>query len=517
MDARLALILFLTLLAAGCSGAAEESDAVATRAGDYGEYATQAEGGDDSDARLADDLLIEPISIEPLDDAFAEPDPLDPSPSAISVTAPIGHSDDGPRRPADYRPVHNDTRLAEFGIHRYESERLRLYTDIDPTVAETLPEIVDQVYPAWIEYFGELPPAEDGSEFQLTGYLMANAQTFIAAGLLPEEFQELQHGQHRGLEFWMYDQPTDYYRRHLLLHEATHCFMTIVPSPQIPPLWYLEGMAELLGVHQFDEEGRARFAMMPPSSEAVSGFGRVELIQQMIAEGRGLTIEGVSRLGVAEFSESRSEPYAWSWAFCAFLDGHPRYHDRFRQLCLLRDGNELVRQLDASFHDEMAILWIEWELFISQIEYGHQIDRSAIDFRGGRPLAAGASATLEVAADRGWQPTDVRVEAGRAYRITATGEVSLADEPRPWVSTPRGISIRYAHGRPIGRLLAGIVGEGPPGEIGTCGLLHPIEVGEGVEFTASEAGTLYLWINDRWSELDDNRGGYTVTIEGIEG
>ncbi len=526
MNVRDWLIVCLGTWMSGCSGPADETDSVATRTAPTttAEIAPETDAVDDDNAgtRIPDDRLIEPISIEPAAGRAVESPqlPVTNAPpehqAAVSDATSIALATAGPRRPADHRPIHNDARLAEFGIHRYESDRLKLYTDIDPAVAETLPPLIDQLYPVWVEYFGELPEAEDGSEFQLTGYLMGDTQTFIASGLLPEEFQSLQHGQHRGLEFWMYDQPTEYYRRHLLLHEATHCYMMIVPSPQVPPLWYLEGMAELLGVHQFDDEGHVNFAMMPPTSESVSGFGRVELIQQMIAEGRGLTIEGVSRLGVTAFTDSRSEPYAWSWAFCVFLDGHPRYHDRFRQLCLIRDGNELVRQLDASFRDEMSILWIEWELFISQIEYGYQIDRSAIDFRGGLPLAPGDSVTLDIAADRGWQPSLVRVEAGRSYRITANGEVTLADEPAPWVSTPRGISIRYAHGRPIGRLLAGIVGEHPPGNIGTCGLLHPIEVREGIEFSAAETGTLYLRINDRWSELDDNRGGYAVGIEGME-
>ena len=513
MSRRLWIIVSLLLLSSGCAEHPDRSQTASTQTS-LDNSIRQTEDSEPTpsveNSQPRDERLIEPISIDPISTPEEQTQVAQTSPSAQ-----FGNQPRSPRRPADHRPTHNDARLAEFGIHRYESNRLRLYTDIDPDIAVALPTLIDQLYPVWVDYFGELPEAEDGSEFQLTGYLMSEADPYIAAGLLPAEFRTLQHGQHRGLEFWMYDQPTDYYRRHLLIHEATHCFMTIVPSRQLQPLWYLEGMAELLGVHEFDDDGSATYSLMPRSSESVSGFGRVELIQQMIAEGRGLTVAGVNKLGVPEFSESRSEPYAWSWAFCRFLDSHPRYRGRFRELCYLRDGIDFVQGLDAAYHDDMSILWIEWELFISQIEYGHQIDRSAIDFQGGVPLAPGESVTLDIAADRGWQPSGVRVEAGRTYRISATGEITLADEPVPWVSTPRGVSIRYAHGRPIGKLLAGVISEQPPGDIGTCGLLHPIEVNEAVEFTPSEAGTLYLRINDYWSELDDNRGGYEAIIQSL--
>ena len=35
----------------------------------------------------------------------------------------------------------------------------------------------------------------------------------------------LANGVTLGSDMWLHDQPTDYYRRHLLLHEGTHAFM----------------------------------------------------------------------------------------------------------------------------------------------------------------------------------------------------------------------------------------------------------------------------------------------------
>ena len=49
-----------------------------------------------------------------------------------------------------------------------------------------------------------------------------------------------------GAELWLHDQPTAYYRRHLLLHEGTHVFMASFLGG-CGPGWYMEGTAELFG------------------------------------------------------------------------------------------------------------------------------------------------------------------------------------------------------------------------------------------------------------------------------
>jgi thiaminase (transcriptional activator TenA) len=48
--------------------------------------------------------------------------------------------------------------------------------------------------------------------------------------------------------------------------------------------------------------------------------------------------------------------------------------------------------------------------------------------------------------------------------LDASGEVALAQQPKPWISQPQGITIRYFAGRPIGRLRGALLPEGalPP-------------------------------------------------------
>jgi hypothetical protein len=423
-----------------------------------------------------------------------------------------GGAGSGLRRAASEAPRHDEARLRELGIRRYDSQRLTLYSDIDPAVAQTLPALIDAVYPAWVDYFGPLPPAEDGSEFRLTGYLMQDRGLFLDTGLLPEELVDFRHGKHVGYRFWMAEQEFDYYRRHLLIHEATHCFMTCVPQRSRPPLFYQEGMAELFGAHEIDAAGRATFRSMPDSPLRQVGFGRIEMLQQEAAAGRFRSLDSVLSLSAADFT-SRSIPYAWSWAACKFLDTHPRYCDRFRELAVLRDGAEFRNRLAEACSADRGRLNLEWALFIRSIGYGYDIARSAVEWpEQWKPPAVGQTITMDVPADRGWCATGVSVLPGQSLRIAAVGEVTLADDPKPWVSQPQGITIRYANGSPLGRLQALIVPDSADegtsdGEIGEVR-----DVGSGRDWRSERSGRLWLRVNDAWSSLADNRGSYTIQI-----
>lgn len=416
-------------------------------------------------------------------------------------------------RPADDRPGHDDARLTELGIHRYESRRLRLYSDIDPAVARTLPPLIDAAYPAWVKYFGELPPAPDGSEFQLTGYLMRDRGLFLDSGLLPEELVDFRHGKHQGYRFWMAEQQYDYYRRHLLIHEATHCFMMIVPSRSRPPLFYLEGMAELFGSHQLENDSSVQFRVMPTDPTREVGFGRIEMIQRAVAAGEPKSFSGAIGLSAAEFARSRSEPYAWSWAVCAFLDTHPDCRDQFRELARVQDGDEFRQRLAELFAPDRDRLSLEWELFVRSLEYGYDIERAAIDWQSGAASDPMEAVPVEVIANRGWQSSGVALRSGRSYDIRATGEVVLAMEPKPWRSEPQGVTIRYSGGVPIGRL-TGIVlpdldtsfdADSPPSPI--------FSLGSEATIRPERNGVLYLRVNDAWNSLANNQGSYRVEIQ----
>lgn len=438
-------------------------------------------------------------------------------------------------RPSDRRPKHDDERLARMGIRRYASRRLILYTDIAAEKAANLPPLIDQAYDAWVEYFGELPPDRERSDWQITGYLIGDRALFDRAGLIPDDLPPFINGRHRGREFWMFDQQEDYYRRHLLIHEATHCYMTTMPDIAMP-LWYLEGMAELFGTHRIEADGRVRFRVMPHDRENFAGLGRIGLVQRDFARRGYRRFAELESLKPDDFLEN--DAYAWSWAICYFFDTHPRCARQFRELGR-RLGtapfNELLRAVfdvpsdsrQAELGRAAAEIASDWAVFAGNLEEGFDLERGATTFRPGQPLARGDVAQFSVRADRGWQSTGVLLEAGTRYEITAVGRFTLAREPRPWTSEPAGITFRYHAGRPLGELLAAVRDETPPAPHRTKGgagvadtafgraadsLLEVFPIGSRATLTAPHSGTLYLRLNDSWAELADNEGTVDVTI-----
>jgi hypothetical protein len=441
-------------------------------------------------------------------------------------------------RPSDDRPKHDAAVLAKRGIHKYESKRLILYTDIDPKIARTLPPLLDQAYPAWEAYFGKLPPNRARSPFQVTGYLMKDKSRFEDAKLIPLDLPKFVNGRHRGYRFWMHDPPWDYYRRHLLIHEATHCFMYATRDPAFPT-WYMEGMAEFFATHERRSEvgGRRtevgktrtsrtgptsdlrspilRFGVMPRRFEDFVGFARIEYIQQDCAAGRPLSLGDVVKLRPEAFVHNQA--YAWSWALCKFLDSHPRYGKRFRELRKLQTASAFREGFAKFVRSETPHIFAEWHLFSRGLVYGYDANRSAIAIRPGKPLSELTfPVTFELQTDRGWQSSGVWLDKGDAVHISAAGRFELARKPKPWISEPRGISFTYFQGRPLGEVTAVLVPDSVrsiliPATIRPAPL--PITpIGRGGVLRAGIKGTVYLRVNDSFAWLGDNKGTVTVTI-----
>jgi hypothetical protein len=417
-------------------------------------------------------------------------------------------------RPNDARLPHNDQHLADVGIRCFESKRLKLYTDIDPQVAATLPAVVDRAYEALEKYFGALPPDRARTEFQMTGYLIGDDALFRDAGLIPGDLPRFEHGRHRRNEFWMREQRYDYYRRHLLIHEATHCFMTFMPDVEAP-VWYMEGMAECFGTHRIAKDGTIEFRVMPTSPEEFAGSGRITVIRDDYASGKARTVTEILDLRPDEFLQT--DQYAWSWGLCTFLDKHPRYQERFRKMGGHLQRNAFPTEFQRAFNLDTRDLATEWTLFAQNLQYGYDVARAAIDFQAGTELSASQSrGEIEIKADRGWQSSTVLMREGDKYAISATGRFELAQEPKPWISGPQGISFRYFGGKPLGLLLGCLRTES--GESGGAedSMLRVYPIGRGGTFTAPVSGTMYLRINDEWSSLNDNNGSVTVEIRTVD-
>jgi hypothetical protein len=399
----------------------------------------------------------------------------------------------------------DDARVAAAGLRKLVGKRLTLYTDLPAAEAvDTLPEAFDQAFPQWCEYF-EVDPAEH-ADWRMTGFLMNERSPFVRLGLLPRRLPEFPNGFQWGHVLWLYEKPSDYYRRHLLLHEGTHGFMSTLLGGY-GSLWYKEGIAEMLATHRW-HDGRLTLNYLPQDREEVPLWGRIKIVKGDVAARRGRRLQNVIEYSIG--GRSDLEPYAWSWAATTLLQRHPRYRDRFWKLRANVQHPDFTERFRQLFRDDWGELCEEWQLFAAGLEYGHDVPSTAIDFTPGKPLpSSGAVAT--VLAKRGWQNSGLRLERGTAYRLRATGRYQVADQPQVWWCEPGGVSIRYYGGRPLGVLLAAVRPDNPqPG--GASALLRPVVVGLGTTLTPEQTGTLYLKINDSAAELDDNAGELQVRV-----
>jgi hypothetical protein len=406
-------------------------------------------------------------------------------------------------------PVVEEGKVAAAGIRKLTGKHLVLYTDLpagNPAVEE-LPAVFDAAVPVWCEFFG-VDPAKL-ADWKIVGSLMKDQERFLGAGLYRENLPPFPHGYSQGSQLWLYDQPSDYYRRHLLLHEGTHAFMGRWLGGCGPP-WYMEGMAELLGTHRW-EGGRLTLAHLPRSKDEVPYWGRVKIVKDEFAANRGMPLLEIMKYDAR--AHLRTEPYGWSWAAANFFDQHPQTQAAFREL----KSHAADRTIDFSqrFYNELKPHWREieedWQLFVSQCDYGYDVARAATVRKAAAELPP-AGATVTIAADHAWQSTGYKLRAGQTYSITATGRYQVAAEPHPWPCEAGGITIRYERGQPLGMLLAAVSDEETPAGPLTP-LATPQPIGAAETITPETTGTLYLRINESPAGLADNTGMLTVRLQ----
>ncbi len=394
-----------------------------------------------------------------------------------------------------------------LGLRRLDADHLILYTDLpsNPAVDE-LPRVFDLAVPQWCEYFNV--PVDEAKGWRLIGSLIVDKERFLRARLLPKQLPAFLHGFQQGNELWLFEQPTPYYRRHLLLHEGVHGFMNWRFGGCGPP-WYMEGMAELLGTHRW-QNGELVSGYSPRSREEAPHWARVRIIQDDYTAGRGLPIDEV--FGYGPQAHLKVEPYGWSWAAASFFDQHPAYQASFRAMYKHANDNGpfFNEQFVSQIGRDRTRLDNEWQVYIDDMQYGYDVARSAIDFRESTALPD-EGAEFKVSAERGWQSSGIQLKAGTKYQVTASGQFQIAKDSAVWPSEANGVTIRYHRDRPLGCLLGAVLNWKRRSSEPTP-LIKPIVLGSDGLLTPNQDGDLFLQLNDSPAERNDNIGGVTVRI-----
>ncbi|MEP3479180.1 MAG: hypothetical protein ABJZ55_08040 [Fuerstiella sp.] len=431
-----------------------------------------------------------------------------------------------------------DSVLAQHGLRKVESRRLILITDSDDRALDQLPGLANQLFEALQEWFGELPPAADGSDFQVLGHVMIDRDKFRSAGLLPDESFTIRHGRHRRYAFWAGYPDTDYYRRHLALHEFVHCYMTCENRVfDVPPPWYLEGMAELFGTHRIEpppSDGftsaarptadqaaavQATFGVMPESAAGFEGWGRIRAIREGFSDGdhdqlselQIPTFEQVVPQVVAVF-ESPFQ-YSSSWAVCWFLKHHPDAAAVMPALAKQRTYPGFLAEWERQQNDMGNRLAVDWLLFCEQLDFGFDADRCFPKHSETTPSPSqvkDGSATVRITAQQGWQDSTVVVRSGATIDFRCDGRCVMNETTKPWESTPNGLSIEYYRGNRLGQVVAVLVSSNGKK------ITDRIPIGASAKFTANFDGRIWLQVNDAVSTRTSNSGKYEVQLEWSE-
>ncbi|MEM9352520.1 MAG: hypothetical protein AAGA92_05865 [Planctomycetota bacterium] len=387
-------------------------------------------------------------------------------------------------------------KLAAAGVRVLRGKHLTLLTDLPATPEiDELTAVFDAAVPQWAEYFG-VPPREL-EDWRVLGSLIEDRERFRALRLMPREKPGFVNGFANAKALWLVEQPSAYYRRHLLLHEGTHAFV-LSRFSELGPDWYREGVAELFGTHTWDGE-RLVMRVVPESRASAPYWGRIKHLRAAVETQRVPTLERLMETRTSTRDSARS--YSWCWAAAVMLDTHPDHRGMLSALARdAREGgfNGRFRKRTGEGWDDLQTDWAAW---IAGLDYGADPEALRVLHRAVGDVPAD-EVVCEIDAALGWQSSGLRLRAGRRYRLSAEGRYRVAADGGVWPCEPGGITLDYFGGRPIGQLLAAVA---PAGSATARDFSVPTAVGLGATLTPRVEGVLFLRVNK--SPVVDQSGG----------
>ncbi|MCR9293158.1 MAG: hypothetical protein NXI32_10595 [bacterium] len=372
-----------------------------------------------------------------------------------------------------------------------------------------LPQVFEQAMPLWCQAFG-VPP-EDVSDWHARAYVMLERDRFEKAGMIPEHLPEFPYGFQYGNDLWVSEQPSAYYRRHLLLHEGTHWFMNRYFGSSGPP-WLMEGMAELLATHRWDaQQVNLQMGIVPGSRDDVPYWGRISRVQQQLEDGSAPSLEAIMRYGNTAHREV--EAYAWSWAAVLFLMEQPDTKAAFQEMLQqpMRSDLTQTRWLFERLRERWPKIRQQWNAFVSDLDYGFQSDAGLMVISAAPQAITRESVELQVDSRKSWQASGIYVTAGQRIQVAADGSFVVGRVPADWRSEADGVTLEYHNGHPLGRLMMAVAA--PMRSEEASRVINEWPVGSGREIDLTQSGELFFRLNEASHERADNEGAITVRVE----
>lgn len=237
---------------------------------------------------------------------------------------------------------------------------------LDPAEAGA---ILEQLHGCLTDFFGVAPPGPlqveifaDAESFR--GALAADGQPAVAAGgyYAPEN-----------QKVYLFAQPSAYFTRQLLLHEATHQFHFLTSTGNRRPRvnWHVEGLAELFGMHNWQNGSSGRLQCCVVPAVSLEDYPAKALAE---IEEHADQPDWLCRVIAGEVQASRP----LNWALAHFLIHRDRAAFRDLVARLDRDEDALesfgqtfgestpelfddFRRWTAAHQQPWSVVWIEWQ------------------------------------------------------------------------------------------------------------------------------------------------------------
>ncbi|MFK8113713.1 MAG: hypothetical protein AB8B91_16035 [Rubripirellula sp.] len=383
---------------------------------------------------------------------------------------------------------------------------IRLTSDLPADETDTLVASFDAAVPQWIEFWNL--PADSLANWKVDACVMRDKNAFEREGWIPKNVPDFPYGYALGSRIWVLAQDSEYYTRHLLLHEGVHS-LAFEQFGGAGPTWFMEGSAELLATHR-GQGADIQVNWVPSDRDSVPYWGRFKLMSQLRQQGKLPQIDQVMRYQPS--LQGNVEVYGWSWAASMLLHSYPEYRDAFQKAA--RNGRDVGagfnRKLYESLRKDWPVIAARWRLMCRDLDYGFDWQREQTQISAADSVWDGQPISTKVVADQGWQSTGVLFQPGAQLSLLPSGQITVAQTTKPWTSQPAGITIEYRSGLPLGQLQMCILPtKTKPDSKNT---LEVRAVTEATSFTVPEFCWLLFRVNDGVGELADNQGAYEVSI-----
>ena len=260
------------------------------------------------------------------------------------------------------------------------------------------------------------------------------------------------------------------------------------------PKWYADGMA--LVANYWETNNRA--VSVPPEFVAFIKSAPPRTLPLLILDAsasENTNSNSVSSSSSSFGSDALSKNDAACWALCYMMIHNGNYKKDFRSLGIdmLMGQPETFR---LRFGEQLRQVDFEYRQFVKNFDIGYREDLCEWNWRTTpKKLFGSDMITTDIDSRAGWQATKVQVVKGETYEYVAKGE---------WLTDPEFEPATASGLNGSGRLLGTI--------FHSHRLSETIRMSERGKFTAESDGQLFLRCEDKWNELDDNKGRMKVYV-----